>query len=549
MEKTLLEIGYQKLSKLQRKIYEECLQKESGGLSLPMGSGKTIISICVGLKQNNDPILVVASKTLVASWITEIEKFFGDELKYEVVSPSHTKKINQWKMDTNTNLVLVTPTILARKYTQFSLASNVIQIVTLNGNSQHSYITVQEPPMRAATGVESIFSIRWGTLIIDEAQEYSNIKSNICRSLCAISAKHRWALSGTLITNPKPERILGYYCLIDYPCPRTLNEIQRYTSTANYGGIKESTIMRDKRSVKINVTTVDKIISHSMSHQEQQVYLMFKNMVLGINKRIRELKSRRVRHEDALQIRRLSTSLLTTITYLRQSIVNPILPISSIMLQMTDYKLKNELAIIMNGEINKLNIRGWLNSENSILSSRIKAVLKELGKHQNDRVVMFVSHRTSVLIFEHFISDRPFFTISMDMNISKRKDSITEFENTKNGVLVLTYAIGSMGLNLQKSHICFIVDLEWSAHIARQAVARLVRRGQKSKEVYVYYFTSNTGIEAGVLNKQVQKDKVVNSITNGPTDIEIKSTNMREYVSQLITIEDNIKILDELYID
>jgi len=57
-----IEIGKKHLSDFQKEILNECLVKKSGGLSLTMGSGKTIISIVLALEQTKitkQPILIV----------------------------------------------------------------------------------------------------------------------------------------------------------------------------------------------------------------------------------------------------------------------------------------------------------------------------------------------------------------------------------------------------------------------------------------------------------------------------------------------------------
>ena len=68
-----------KLTVHQLEVLDECLKKGSGGLSLPMGFGKTLISLVLTLQQQEkigtpEPILVICSKTLIESWIFEIKK-------------------------------------------------------------------------------------------------------------------------------------------------------------------------------------------------------------------------------------------------------------------------------------------------------------------------------------------------------------------------------------------------------------------------------------------------------------------------------------------
>ena len=59
-KKKLYKRGASKLNKFQLDILKECAMKKSGGLSLPMGSGKTLISLVLGLgltkKKGTGPI-------------------------------------------------------------------------------------------------------------------------------------------------------------------------------------------------------------------------------------------------------------------------------------------------------------------------------------------------------------------------------------------------------------------------------------------------------------------------------------------------------------
>ena len=99
MEEEIIRIGKSQLTEFQIDILYECLKKKSGGLSLTMGSGKTFVSLVLALEQTKEskkPILVVASKTLIESWIFEIKKFFGDKLNYIVLHSSYIKKLNEF---------------------------------------------------------------------------------------------------------------------------------------------------------------------------------------------------------------------------------------------------------------------------------------------------------------------------------------------------------------------------------------------------------------------------------------------------------------------
>ena len=75
----------------QKEVIDEVFarQMKNGGLSLPLGMGKTRTGTILGLTFNKGMVLVVVSKTLLASWLDEIQKAFGDTLPFEVIHRSY----------------------------------------------------------------------------------------------------------------------------------------------------------------------------------------------------------------------------------------------------------------------------------------------------------------------------------------------------------------------------------------------------------------------------------------------------------------------------
>ena len=208
--------GYTQLNDFQRDIFKECMSRNSGGLSLPMGSGKTLIAIVLSLYKVWDtrkPILVVCAKSLVASWISEISKFFGDELKYEVIHKSSMgTRLDTWHTTSDKYIYLTTPDNLAIFYRD----NNIENVFIGPGHRRNviSYSSPTAPLLEEQTGSGAFYSQEWGIIVIDEAK-YTNINTQKCRALCSLYSKNRWVLSGTMFDEPKPERILGYYMLIN----------------------------------------------------------------------------------------------------------------------------------------------------------------------------------------------------------------------------------------------------------------------------------------------------------------------------------------------
>jgi hypothetical protein len=90
----------------QLEVIEEALKRnlKGGGLSLPLGFGKTRTSICLALKYNCGPILVVASKTLGVTWLNEIPKAFGEDFPFEYLHSDRVKNIGMWEPKPETRL-------------------------------------------------------------------------------------------------------------------------------------------------------------------------------------------------------------------------------------------------------------------------------------------------------------------------------------------------------------------------------------------------------------------------------------------------------------
>lgn len=547
-ENDLYTKAYPKLNDFQKDILKECLTRNKAGLSLPMGAGKTFVSLMMALKKtknNKNPILVVAAKSLIENWKTEIKKFFGEELNYIVLFHD---TLDRYEHNPETRMILTTPEIVKKCYKKHNIEFQFIETEQAEGwgnfiIDRSVYNRPEVPYLNIPTGTGFLYSTEFSFFIVDEAQKYTNILTQACRSLGAICCKNRWVLSGTLFDEPKPERIMGYHIIIDHPkFPRTLPQVKETVRHRNFKGVNPTLVKRDTNPAFKEPTINKQIVSHNLSREEELVYKTLKtvlDVIIGECEKFKEMG-------DIDNFKKFNAYKLAMLTYLRQNIVVPLITIANISLKMADFNHKDELSKILNDEYKKLNIHNWLNDEESVKSSRIRKIFKTIDKHPNEKIVVFSCFRTSIDILKYYCT-RPNLSLDAKMTIEQRGTLIKEFESSENTVLFLTYDLGAEGLNLQCAHNVLIVDFWWNTSKTKQAIARVLRYGQLSKVVNIYFFTSNTGIEKALFEKQIDKEIIAKELEDGPIKSKVKPLQVDELLKLIDTYE-NIEHVQETYL-
>lgn len=539
-----VDVGLLALTPEQRSVVEDCLLKGSGGvgLAVPMGFGKTLTSLVVALMQSPDrPTLVVMSKTLLEVWKGEIKKFFGSSLK---VATLHSYPCSEADIG-DARLVLATIDTVRRFYREGQIQSRFVELETHNPGQFNQFLVNKyrrpsEPFSKTPGNV--VYGIRWGCLVVDEVQRYTNALSQSCHALAAVCAPHRLALSGTVFDEPKSERILGFHLIIDAPeFPRTMPLADALFVSPAFPGVEKHLVRRyDVASFrKPQVRKV--VVEHSLMPQEERVYTSIKGTMRHINRELKRFKS----VEDVDNARRFSSYLMAVLTYLRQCAVCPLLPVAKASVDIADLANKSHLSDVMVHEVQRLDLAEWLEDPDAARSSRLREMLKVLDAHAGECVVVFTCFRTCIDLARHFVSGRRTFTLTSAMSAKKRHATLDDFRLSGDGVLFLTYDIGGEGLNLQfASSTMLFLDFWWNDGRTSQAEARILRPGQ-TRDVTFYYFTSNTGVECAVLNKQFEKLSMLEEMRSGPIVTQSKRINVSDII-KLIDAEDNRRMVREI---
>ena len=533
------------LKENQKEVIEEALSRnmKGGGLSLPLGFGKTRVSVCLGLKHNKGPILVVLSLTLLASWLDEIPKAFGEDFPFEVMHKKQLKqKYGTWVIDSKTRLVLTTPDVLGDTYKEYNIETMFLNYIPPKnfGPTILEYVNPTAPILPHHVGPGHLFSTEWGCLIIDEIQNSNNILTDKCRAISCIFAHHRWGLSGTMFDEPKMERFLGYYTMLNLAGPRTLPTMKEYMYKV-FRGFKQHLVHRETNvEFKNRPKYIEKIITHDLDDTELALFTCSKEVLKSLNTIIKEKKE----DKDTEGVRTFNAYKLAMITYVRQFLICPIIPISSIYCDVADFSERSELSNILTDKFRSLKLDSWLDNEENMLSSRFKSILAKIEDHKNDHILIFSCFRTTITLFQHILDKKGYttFTIGSSMSSQERKNVIHKFQTSEKGILLLPYSIGAEGLNLQKASVVMLMDLWWNSSKIQQAIGRAFRPGQMAAEINVYIFIGNTGMEKTLIEKNDFKKRILDELQTGRTKLKLPKLTMSQIMS-IVLSESNGKYL------
>lgn len=518
-----------KLKPFQFDIFEECLMHESAGISVQMGGGKTRISLILAdeTTSKDKQILIVAqSKNNISTWCEEIDKVFGETYGYYIYHKDYDKKYLQ-RRTVRTRFVITTPEVVKKFYAVNKLEDWLLTTEVRNEGmfGQHNVINYSRNPQPIECD-DLIFSKMWGTLIVDEFHSVSNIKTLQCRGLLCIPAERKWLLSGTFFADPDESHILAFYTILntDPRFPTNLGDVKAYIRGKNDGdlkfaGVKEQLVSRDTVPIVIKKTVHEIVVP--LRPEEERIYIAMRNIAVELNN---------AKYEEDADKSKLSSILLAMVSYLRQCITCPMLPVASMALQVCKRGEVDAIPARFFEQIGELNLDEYLDDVNNVISSKIQRALEIASRHK--KVIIFSSLRMVIDLVQSMIEDRETYTLDGDMPGPKRDQIIQACNESESFILFLTYKIGSSGMNLQCADTVIILDVDWLKSNVTQAIARVARQGQE-QDVNIYVLVSNTGIENAIFKKQINKDEIIDQLQTGIVTAEKDKFSINDIITLL----------------
>jgi SNF2 family DNA or RNA helicase len=328
----------------QGKIIFDCLNKKNGVLKLPMGAGKSLISlylakaIALSLKQSeiktNGISLIVCSKSLLGEWENEILKHFKkNKIKYEIFYKDYVEDIKNFVPGEDTEMILTTYDAIRSEYMRFHTIKDKFIRKT---NTMPSITYYKSPPEGEVYEKESfIFGNQFNVCFFDEVQEVSNISTGKCRACCCISSVYKWGLSGTPIKEPKPNVIFGLYTMCKLPFTDRLSDAAKYLQNKSIGdGHMKYFVSRDIQDLTYIVIPKKRIFieKHNVSKEEGLFVNILENLFSYYYKKSEEEKDNKSKNI-------MTTSYFAVLIYLRQACISPLIAYKSII---KNYYLKSK---------------------------------------------------------------------------------------------------------------------------------------------------------------------------------------------------------------
>jgi SNF2 family DNA or RNA helicase len=468
--------GYSWLAFLRRWGLGACLADD-------MGLGKTIQTISLLVREKEQagklsaPTLLIAPTSVVTNWVREIDRF-APGLQTYVHRGGSRFKGSEFRDAIKDRDVILTSYPVAR------------------------------------LDAESIQSIQWLAVILDEAQNIKNPETKQTQVIRKIKADFRIALTGTPVEN----RLSELWSIMHFLNPGYLGTrkafrenyalpIERYHDEEALGKLKQLTTPFILRRVK----TDPRVISDLPEKVETKVYCTLTEEQATLYEAVVQDVMQEIESEEGVKRRGLVLSMLMQ---LKQICNHPV--------QYLHQAGKGGADISLGERSGKLERLGELLEE--ILAEGDRALIftqfAEMGAMLADYLPSAFGAATQFL---H--GGTP----------AKARDAMVKrFQEDDNAppVFILSLKAGGTGLNLTRANHVFHFDRWWNPAVENQATDRAFRIGQK-RNVQVHKFVT-TGTLEEMIDDMIESKKglaqaVVGSGENWLT--EISTDELRKVVS------------------
>jgi SNF2 family DNA or RNA helicase len=422
-----------------------------GILADDMGLGKTLqILALLQSSKGQGTSIVICPKTLIYNWYEEIMKFTPE---IRVLIPEGNA--------------------IQRK----------IQIESL---LQYDLVITSYPLVRIDLENYSGFSFRY--CILDEAQYIKNPDSETAKSVKAITAETRLAMTGT----PMENSILELWSVFDYLMPGFLYDRKEFNEQFTGSPdllrekIKPFILRRTKTEMLPELPPkIEQVLNACMDHEQLGMYMA---VLESVRKSILDIVDKKSFDKSRMQV-------LAALMKLRQICNHPGL-VNEEYLKRRDMSAKLELF-------------------EELINESID------GGH---KVLVFSQFTSMLKILAGVLEENNILYSYLDGNTRHRGKTIKAFSgNSQVKVFLISLKAGGYGLNLTAADTVILFDPWWNPMAEEQAIDRIYRMGQ-DKPVNVYRLIAKGTVEEKIQALQQKKRTLFNAVIGENNDfIEVLS--------------------------
>ncbi len=421
-----------------------------GILADDMGLGKTlqVLAFLLALKREGGtgPALIVCPASVAISWGAEIEKWVP-ELKRCILGGGQAERALQIAAAREYDIII----------TSYDLMRNDIDLHAKND---------------------------YRVCVLDEAQYIKNRETKLFKSVMQLSARTRFALTGTPVEN----RLSELYNIFDFIMPGYLGTYARFrekyeTPISEHGDqaaraalsklVRPFILRRMKKDVLTELPPKTETNCYiQMGDRQRKLYLAY---AAEVKRRMESSQA-----SDKLLI-------LSMLTRLRQICCDPALCVEG---YENDSCKLDECAGMVKELID--------NGHRILVFSQFTTMLSRIGQRLSEEGV-------------------PFFTLQGDTPVDERARLVNAFNAGEGSVFLISLRAGGTGLNLNGADTVIHFDPWWNIAAQNQATDRCYRIGQ-SRAVQVYKLIASDTIEENIVRLQYKKldlAKVVTDNENG----------------------------------
>jgi hypothetical protein len=426
----------------------------NGILADDMGLGKTLQVITLLDELNSSiPSLVVCPASLIYNWEDEVHKF-SDTLNVKCIVGNANERSE----------------IIAH-YKDYQL------LVTSYDYMRRDYELYEDKVLEY--------------LILDEAQNIKNLKTQNAQSVKKLTANHKLALTGTPIENSLAE----LWSIFDFLMPQYLFNYhyfkKQYETDIVKNNNEEKTnqlkklvspfiLRRNKKEVLTELPDkIEKTLVIPFNEEEQKIYL---SNLMQVNKDLQQILNNQ--HIDKIEI-------LALLTKLRQICCEPRMIFDNI--ENTSSKMKACIDIIQSLKENK------------------------------QKVLLFSSFTKVFDLLEDELRMQgiSYYMLTGQTSKEDRRTLVSQFQNDDTDVFLISLKAGGTGLNLTSASAVIHFDPWWNMSAQNQATDRAYRIGQNNN-VQVYKLVMKDSIEEKIIKLQDQKKELADLFVEN-NDISISN--------------------------